>query len=642
MEQTKREDSVNSFGLSAKTTVKVLVAVMIVMGIAGYVQWHSQYTALLQRLQKENEHLDQALEASFHDNMLKADTDSLRNMVKKIAAIQSVDQVYVLDRKGGTYLSSGGEIPPKPRERIGDGLQELQTNRSGVPVMHTLYPIYAGTECLACHSDIKQGDALGFIGMQRSAGEDFAELAMRRRELMIGGLLVVFVLIAVLVIIIRSIVRPIVSMSTISRRIAAGDISGSVSHRSDDEIGDLAESFRAMAAYIRDVSRALEALAHGDLDREVVARSETDILSRDVARAGETLRRLLRDTERLIRAAEQGQLSERGNPTEFQGVYAQLISGINEMQDRTLAPLKEASAVLQRVANQDLTTTLTGEYQGEFQSFKLAINGAITSLRQALKQVAESSNQLSLSAGNITDGSEALAAAANRQASSLEEISSSLEEIAAMSRENTSHSKRAEQLTSSALSSSSKGTQSMMRLSEAIEKIKQSADQTGRIVKTINEIAFQTNLLALNAAIEAARAGDAGRGFAVVADEVRSLAIRSSVAAKSTAELIEESIRSAESAFTVRQEVLVDFKEITEQVDSVNRVMGEIASSSDQQNQGLSQISRAVEDMNQVTQETATTSEQAAAAAFELAEQAALMKNLANSFGLRETSSIVR
>ena len=574
--------------------------------------------------------------------MLKADTDSLRNMVKKIAGIQSVEQVYVLDRKGGTYLSSGGEIPPKPRERIGDGLQELQTTRSGVPVMHTLYPIHAGAECLACHSGIKQGDALGFIGMQRSAGEDFAELAMRRRELIIGGLLVVCVLIAVLVIIIRSIVRPIVSMSAISRRIAAGDISGSVSHHSDDEIGDLAESFRAMATYIRDVSRALEALAHGDLDHEVVARSETDILSRDVARAGETLRRLLHDTERLIRAAEQGQLSERGNPTEFQGVYAQLISAINEMQDRTLAPLKEASVVLQRLADQDLTTTLKGDYQGEFKTFKLAINGAITSHRQALEQVAESSNQLALSAGGITDGSQALASAANRQASALEEISSSLEEIAAMSRENTSHSKRAEQLTSSALSSSGRGTQSMMRLSEAIERIKQSADQTGRIVKTINEIAFQTNLLALNAAIEAARAGNAGRGFAVVADEVRSLAMRSSVAAKSTAELIEESIRSAEFAFTVRQEVLVDLKEITEHVDSVSRVMGEIASSSDQQNQGLSQISRAVEDMNQVTQETATTSEQAAAAACELAEQAALMKNLANSFGLQETRVVVR
>jgi len=635
-------DRVSSLGLSAKTTLKVLLAVGVVLGVAGYVQWENQYRALVRRLQTENEHLNRALEASFHDNMLKADTQALQNMVNKIAGIQSVEQVYVLDRKGGTYLSSGGEVPKRPAEKIGDGLHELQVRKSGARVMHTLYPIRAGAECLSCHSDVKQGEALGFIGMARSAEQDFEELSQHRSQLVIGALLVVIVLLGALIVIIRSIVRPIVSMSTVSRRIASGDISGSVTHRSDDELGDLADSFRAMGAYISSLSGALEALVRGDLEHQVAPRSDADLLSRDVARAGETLRRLVAETDRLIRAAEQGQLSERGNPGEFQGVYAKLILAINEMQDRTLAPLKEASVVLQRVAEQDLTSSVQGDYQGEFRAFKLAINGAIASLRRALEQVAESSNQLSLSAADITGGSQSLAVSANRQASSLEEISSSLEEIGAISRENTSCSRRAEQLTASARSSSSKGTESMIRLSEAIERIKQSADQTGRIVKTINELAFQTNLLALNAAIEAARAGEAGRGFAVVAEEVRSLAIRSSVAAKSTAELIEQSVQSAEAAFSVREHVLTDLQQIAQQVDDISLVMGDIAASSEQQNLGLNQISRAVDDMNQVTQATATTSEQAAAAAVELAQQAEFMRGLANSFGLRETRLVTR
>ena len=182
--------------------------------------------------------------------------------------------------------------------------------------------------------------------------------------------------------------------------------------------------------------------------------------------------------------------------------------------------------------------------------------------------------------------------------------------------------------------STEKGVVGMRRLSESIERIKASSDETGKIVKTIDEIAFQTNLLALNAAVEAARAGDAGRGFAVVAEEVRNLAMRSAEAARNTADLIEGSVKNAEEGVGLNREALGSFEEISDQVEKVSAVVMEIATGSDQQAEGIEQITTAVGQMNQVTQQTASNAEESAAAAEELSAQSAEMKGMVDGFRL--------
>jgi methyl-accepting chemotaxis protein len=175
---------------------------------------------------------------------------------------------------------------------------------------------------------------------------------------------------------------------------------------------------------------------------------------------------------------------------------------------------------------------------------------------------------------------------------------------------------------------------SMKRLSDAIGKIKASSDNTAKILKTIDDIAFQTNLLALNAAVEAARAGDAGKGFAVVAEEVRNLAMRSAEAAKNTANLIEASLQNAEGGVAINQEVSKNLMDINGQVNKVSEIIAEIASASEQQEQGVSQISTAVEQMNQVTQQTAANSEETASGAEELSAQAEEMNSMVSTFQL--------
>ena len=252
------------------------------------------------------------------------------------------------------------------------------------------------------------------------------------------------------------------------------------------------------------------------------------------------------------------------------------------------------------------------------------ISVVIAGLSSGAEQTASASAQ-------VAQSSQAMASGASQQAASLEETSASLEEITSMTQQNVSNTDNAKQLATAANISADKGAESMEKMSQAIDDIKKSADATAKIVKTIDEIAFQTNLLALNAAVEAARAGDSGKGFAVVAEEVRNLARRSAEAARSTSELIEESVHNAERGVKISQEVGDSLVEIGATVRKVGTLIEDIASASNEQASGISQVNTAVAQMDQVTQSSAASSEETASASEELSAQAEEMNRMVAS-----------
>jgi len=171
-----------------------------------------------------------------------------------------------------------------------------------------------------------------------------------------------------------------------------------------------------------------------------------------------------------------------------------------------------------------------------------------------------------------------------------------------------------------------KANQSMAAQTTAMGEISKASEQTSKIIKTIDEIAFQTNLLALNAAVEAARAGEAGAGFAVVADEVRNLAMRAAEAARNTADLIEGTVKKVKEGEDLLVQTNEDFCEVAEVAAKVGSLVDEIASASHEQTQGLDQVNSAMTEIDRVTQQTAASSEEAASASEELSAQAEYMK----------------
>jgi methyl-accepting chemotaxis protein len=439
----------------------------------------------------------------------------------------------------------------------------------------------------------------------------------------------------------RSIGKPIREIAGVAEKIAVGDLTARIdTTRRGDEVGILYQSFQSLIDYIKGLSSAIEGLSRNDLSINIEPKSPQDHLSKNIQRTIQTLRDLAEETKNMTRFAMEGNLSQRGDASKFQGVYADVVNGMNTAFQAVVEPFNETAAVLERLADHDLTARVKGNYKGDFERIKQAMNIASNNLEQALSQVSTASQEITTVSGQISGSSQSLSSSATAQASSLEEVSSSLQEMSSMTKQNANNAKEARSLSEGARATAAKGVDSMNRLSEAINKIKTSSDSTAKIVKTIDEIAFQTNLLALNAAVEAARAGDAGKGFAVVAEEVRNLAMRSAEAAKNTSNLIEESVKNAEGGVEINQEVLVNLEEINAQVNKVSEVMAEIASASDQQSQGIDQITTSVQQMSDMTQQNAANSEESAASAVELDNLAHKMQKLVDAFeiGIQATS----
>jgi methyl-accepting chemotaxis protein len=254
-------------------------------------------------------------------------------------------------------------------------------------------------------------------------------------------------------------------------------------------------------------------------------------------------------------------------------------------------------------------------------------------LNRVIQGLSSGSDQVSSAANQVSAASQSMAEGASEQASSLEETSASLEEMASMTRQNADNANQANHLMEDTKKEVGRGSDSMVQMTEAIGSIKNSSDETAKIIKTIDEIAFQTNLLALNAAVEAARAGEAGKGFAVVAEEVRNLAQRSAEAARNTAELIEQSQQNADSGVTVTNQMTEIFTGIQESAGKVGALVSEIATANNEQAQGIEQVNTAMSQMDQVTQSNAANSEEAASASEELSAQAGELNDMVATLG---------
>jgi methyl-accepting chemotaxis protein len=334
---------------------------------------------------------------------------------------------------------------------------------------------------------------------------------------------------------------------------------------------------------------------------------------------------LSRATRFAADLASTGDTSERLNETgrDEVGDLARAMDGLVDQ-------LEDKAGAAQAIASGDLTLTVKSvsdrDRLGE--SFKTMV----AQLQTLVSQIHTSFGQVASGAQEISDASQSLSQGATEQASSIEEISSSMTEMGAQSKSSAENAGQANQQVASAREAAERGDREMKAMVAAMNDISGSSHQIARIIKTIDDIAFQTNLLALNAAVEAARAGAHGKGFAVVAEEVRSLAGRSAKAARETTDLIEASAKKVETGLAVAGSMAEAFAKILESVTRATNLVGEIATASRDQAQGLGQIQQGLTQIDEVTQRNTAHAEETAAASEELNSNAAQVQKLLSHF----------
>jgi methyl-accepting chemotaxis protein len=395
-------------------------------------------------------------------------------------------------------------------------------------------------------------------------------------------------------------------------------------------------------------NRILAQISAGKIDEQIAHtyKGDHEKMKQAVNNVGAVLQTLQKELARLTQASKDGKLAERGDQDQFQGAYAQIVRGVNDVLDAVITPLNVAANYVDRISKGDLPPQITDTYHGEFNTIKNNLNtliGAMQEVTRAAEEIAQGNLTVQIRersaedklmqalsamvagltrtvtdirtiAGEVAAASQAISTAsvqvsngASAQAASAEEASSSMEQMGSNIKQNADNAQQTDKIATKSAKDAQESGKSVV---EAVAAMKEIASK----ISIIEEIARQTNLLALNAAIEAARAGEHGKGFAVVAAEVRKLAERSQKAAGEINQLSGTTVKVSERAGEMLDKLVPDIQKTAELVQ-------EITAASKEQDAGAEQINKALQQLEKVIQQNASAAEEMASTTDELTGQ---------------------
>ncbi len=297
--------------------------------------------------------------------------------------------------------------------------------------------------------------------------------------------------------------------------------------------------------------------------------------------------------------------------------------------------IADITKTLGEIKQGNLTAVSQLDYVGDYAELKASCDGILESLTDTLGNINQAAEQVASASEQVSNSSQMLAQGASEQASSVEELAAAVSEISNHVQENTEHAEEARANANRVCADIEISNRYMDEMVDSMQQIHNSSGEIGKIIQTIEDIAFQTNILALNAAVEAARAGAAGKGFAVVADEVRNLAGKSANAAKETTALIQSSMQQVEKGTKTADATAKSLLQVIGSAQTVSNNVEHIAQASQKQASAVSQITTGVDQISSVVQTNSATAEESAAASEEFSGQAQSLKELVQKFKLK-------
>jgi len=406
-------------------------------------------------------------------------------------------------------------------------------------------------------------------------------------------------------------------------QLAEGNLKARITKEFSGDLSEIKRSTNEMAEKLQIIidttSKAVGKFAGGDMSTRIEPNFPGDFIEikRSANEMAEKIQSVVLETRETLGQLAQGNMQARISK-DFSGDLLEIKRSTNKTAEKLQTMIEEISHTLGEFANGDLRVRITGDFVGDFAEIKRAVNESAEKLQQVMRrvqsatgQITEASEQLSITAQNISQSS-------SEQAASVEETSASVEEMSASVSQNAQHAASTNEIAGQTAQMSEEGGQAVK---DTVNAMRQIAEK----VKVIEDIAYQTNLLALNAAIEAAHAGDQGRGFAVVAIEVRKLAEHSEKAAKEIGSMALGSLDVSEHAGVLLSQIVPNIRK-------TSMLVQEIAAASAEQNNGINQVNQAIIQLDTVTQQNASSAEELASASEEIAAQAAMLQQMINYF----------